>query len=88
MKKIPSNDGWVINRKIKIGGNNLDANTFINEEYVRELFIRQYTGADILFASPEETRIISNEQWFKDMPNYPNSGSIVIKGDFIVVKLG
>lgn len=88
MKNTPSNDGWVLNHKIKIGGNNLDANTFINEEYVRELFIRQYTDADILFASPEETRIISNEQWFKDMPNYPNSGSIVIKGDFIVVKLG
>jgi len=56
--------------------------------YTRNDFIKYYIGWDITYASDEETYALAQNQEYKDMPEYPNVGSIKRIDEFIVAKLG
>lgn len=55
--------------------------------YSRDDFIRYYVGYDVNFATWEEKSAIVETDEYKDMPAYPNIGSIQRIDDFMVVKL-
>lgn len=55
--------------------------------YSRDEFIRYYIGFDVSFATWPEKSMICETDEYKDMPSYPNIGSIQRIDDFMVVKL-
>lgn len=65
-----------------IGGN---TNNILNA-YSTDRFISQYLGYYIELADVEEQKRLSETEEVKNMPVYPNNGSIQILGDTIVIK--
>lgn len=55
--------------------------------YSRDAFIRAYTGCHFLAADESETEALKQDPFIRDMPCYPESGSIAVYKDMIIIKL-
>jgi len=61
---------------------------FSDDMYWKNKFVKYYVGLDSDFASETEMKEISETSEYKEMPLYPDYGSIKRIGDYMVVKLG
>ncbi len=56
-------------------------------EYSRDQFIPQFLGYHVSWADDEQVQELKENQIVKEMPTYPNDGSIKVIGDTVVIKL-
>lgn len=76
------NSRW---KKVPTYGGNVRINNLLNQ-YSRNNWIENYVGYSVSFASTEEIAKLKQTDTFKEMPCWPDEGSIKVIGDTVVVK--
>lgn len=59
---------------------------YLLNQYSRNDWIENYIGYDIPMADPAALEALAESETVRDMPCYPNAGSIRVMGDTVVVK--
>lgn len=72
-------------QRVDTYGGNVTINNLLNQ-YSRNNWISNYVGYTVNYANADEIAVIEATAEFKEMPHWPNEGSVRIINDMVVVK--
>lgn len=78
---------WQDIEKFHYGGNGVTQEKPLVNYYSRKSWFRHYMGYEVPFADSEKVKELKKDPYVKNMPCYPNYGSIAIYKNMVVIKL-
>jgi hypothetical protein len=55
--------------------------------YFRDIYINQFLGMKVSYASEEEKQQLMKNPQVLNMPKYPDNGSIQVIDDYVIIKI-